>query len=384
MSRHYLRYSSSSRTSTGRSVIFSRVWRVFTCPGVLVGLLMCLFAFACHSEPEPEPSYVSKYVSVIFYGEEEIVCAGSLDYVDRYIERVFAYLGEQVPVDFNIRVHVVGASTYFDDDQFAYFDGEAVYMRSLAMDTRRSIGSLRHEVTHAVVGATWGASASFFVEGLVEGLARSIDLDAEIGAESLPVSGELGRDWRDLDYLVAARFSRYLLVRFGVPQFKEVFQGALGRSETELASLLQSVYGHTIEELEAMYLDENLRCTLQLDVCDVTQVKQVSSSLSISFSSDCGSPYAYGAISESASQFSFQQTIMIESDGIYYLRSKAPFTLTRCGACDVQFVRQFDWGVDAVTELLGGIYNVEIAFGQMSYEDAVLEVARVATDIGSP
>jgi len=343
-----------------------------------LGLGLCA---ACGGAPDPRTIAGDHFSIVVPPDFDGVLCGGSLAHLDRYIERVFEFLGAPIPSDFDVPVYLVPEHPGFVDGRTGYFDGEVVYVRSLSSDFERALGTLRHEVTHAIIKAVWGESVDFLNEGIAEGLSRSMSLVSE-EVESPPILEMLDRDWQDLDYLGAARFTRFLVANFGVEAFRRLFQQAKGATLDELRLLFPKIYTYSIEDLEAAYLDDVRRCTMQLEICDADAAETVGSGWSARYSPRCEDALQYGAVSpDGGSRFSQQWTLEIARAGDYRLRSFAGLVFTRCGACEDQVVDHLSLGTDVVLSLSPGYYTIEILFGSVSDAEFSLELVSVSGDV---
>jgi hypothetical protein len=172
----------------------------------------------------------------------------------------------------------------------------------------------------------------------------------------------------------------------GLTKFEQLFRAAKVRSMDEILGHVRSIYGETFASLEAEYLSGSPRCQYQLDVCDPMAAETVEGSWSVSLAASCRDPDFYGSEPSGAARFATQHTVEIADGGVYRLRIELELVLspggqpalsqvifTRCGGCDVQFVR-FYGGADVEVVLEPGLYTFELLPGGDSVMKLELEV----------
>lgn len=324
---------------------------------------------ACGAETEQ----IEGYADFHFENDAAILCEGTRAHLQTYIERSFEFFETPIPRGFHVPIYVVddapcpSAACYVSSEN-------RVYIEDLVGVGFRVAATLRHEVTHAVIDRVWGESAPFFEEGLAESLTWHLSGSWAKPPPLVPVGDLLDVTAFDLDYTAAARFIRFLIDTRGLEAFKELFQGAGGRSKEEIMDLVGEVYGESFAALEAEFLSGPPRCTFQVDICDLEVAEPVGAAWSHSFAASCDDPEFYGSVGPDSTQIATQRTLEIEVAGTYHLVSDAHLFLARCGGCDVQRVREYRYGVDADIELAAGFYTLEL----VAEGDGVLEVELVA------
>lgn len=340
-------------------------------------LLLLLLSAACTSSPEHDP--LGNYVDIQIKSTSREICAGTVAYLDPYIERTFDFLGAKMPEGFIVPVWVVndppcagGSACYVPSEQ-------AVYLRSLDRSDGRASGVVRHELTHAVIDQVWGRSIPFLEEGLAETLGRTVD--PLPGAGVLAVKDMLDGSADEVDYVAAARFTRFLIDTRGLDRFKRLFQDKTEASQEAVLGRFATVYGEDFERIEAEYLSAGIPCEYQIDLCNPTEAQQVDSSWSASLAASCDDPDFYGTAGENYVLMATQRTIEILVAGKYELRAptqvvissegaplRSRIAMTRCGACEAHLVYLPD---NAVLDLDAGLY----AFEFMPAGDSVLELS---------
>lgn len=319
---------------------------------------------------------IGRFVTVSAVEDPEMVCLGTGLYMDVYIERLFEFFEAAVPADFTVPVNIVTGSACTKLDRIACYDPEtrSVYAESFDSLGYRTLGVLRHEVTHAVVHALWGRSVPFFEEGIAEALSRSIPGSIGPSEGSVSVLGMVDAAAEDVDYMVAARFSRFLIDAHGLARYRQMFQGSpQGSSRGEIVQLFGEVYGKSLTELEAEFSEQS-RCAYQMDVC-AAPIEAVSLSWAASVAVSCEDPFMYGA---SWGSMGRQWTLSISHGGRYRLQASVPVVIERCGACQAQATQGFS--TDVEVDLQPGVYNLEVSFNGGAHDTVQLELLSTLLD----
>ncbi len=334
-------------------------------PAIVASALLASASLGCQADEAPD--HISRYVDIYVISSEATLCAGSLNAIDRYIERAFDFLEESIPAGFSIPVYVGGdlPRTYH-----GFYDSSTGQVLLKDFETsrglRRPLGVLRHELTHAIADEVWGQSSAFFTEGLAEALSRPSAFINDVPPPPAPIERMLVEvDSLEIDYLAAARFVRFLVDRYGVPRFRQVYQNSAGLSLQETKDLLEEVYEQPFALLESSYLEEPTVCRLEVDQCDPEETEIVVGGWSKTYLAACEDPSFIGAASadSSSSGLGTSWTLQIEHSGDYRLRSLAPVTLSRCGSCAVQNSIRTSFGTDMSMFLPAGLYVVEVEHG---------------------
>lgn len=322
--------------------------------------LLLLAALVAACEPA-DAAQSAGYVDLVFEWDVGEPCIGSVGHLDRFVERMFEFLGEE-PGDFQLPVHyATSASCKQDDELGCYAPSER---RAYVFDEAglRPLAVARHELTHAVAYRLWGSSAPFFEEGLAEALTRKEGVNFAWNPRVAPVANALAGS--EVDDENAATFTRYLVGRGGLAAFRRVYQAARGKSQAELVALVEAVYGVPFAELEADYLAGPSECTFQLDLCDAEAAVAVD--LTAPWSHDivasCLSPKFYG-VQSMATQIHVdvkaagRARLRIAHDG----QGTPHVELMRCGDCGVQSVLRARDGQEL--DLEPGLYTFEVYGG---------------------
>ncbi|WAS95393.1 hypothetical protein [Nannocystis punicea] len=297
---------------------------------VLVLLVAC--APPAPDAEEPRPAWVGEHFTIDTTVETEQLCAGSVQSLDRFIERAFAFLGEPVPDDFVALVEVGDISVCSPAAHACYLaDPNTSYLESLA-DFDLPLATLRHELVHAITWEAWGPSVSFFAEGIAAALEGPVLVSAPI-----PVGDQLTLTTGTLDYGAAALFTRFLIDTRGLDAFRRMYQGARSWSEDDIRALFLEVYGESLAELEAEYLASPLGCTYAVDLCEAEGAERVADVWSHSFVVSCDDP-GYVGVRDPSPQVLFtgmwtSMPLRVERAGRYRLRSSGKVELWGCGAC---------------------------------------------------
>ncbi len=336
--------------------------------GLMGVMSLCSVLMGC--EPAPESDAIS--VDFIFDDEDAAICAGSEAHVDLYISRLFDFFEATLPADFRVPVRV-GTNDACTNSSACYKpDEQVVYMTSLEGFGDRTSGTLRHEITHAVIDRIFGKSAPFFNEGLAEAMSRTQAWGLLSDDAALPVGDMLGQEADQIDYTAAAYFVRFLIDTRGLDRFERIFRAAGGPRENDIKALFGDIYGESFESMQAEYLSGAPRCQFMLDMCNPGSEITVDSRFTAVLPISCQNPDFYGS---SAPDFSIgtQITLSIAVGGTYRLRvtyeaysisgevSKGQLWLVHCGDCEEQSVRRVNAFVDNDIELDAGLYALEIA-----------------------
>jgi hypothetical protein len=154
-------------------------------------LLFTTLLIACgDSSSEPAPIWVGEHIEIYSEIETQTLCAGSLLHLDRYVERIVEFLHEELPRDFRVSVWIVEDSPCAPKFPACYSrEDRAVYMDSFGNHADNIFGTIRHEITHAIVHQLWGPTLAFFSEGIAESMANS-DEPTGVPRPAMPL-GEL-------------------------------------------------------------------------------------------------------------------------------------------------------------------------------------------------
>lgn len=334
-------------------------------------LMLATGLCACGAEDRREADAEGEHIAFILDNSARALCQGSVAASDRFIERVFEFLGEEIPAGYQVQVHVVEDAPC--PRSACYLRGDGIYMEQLDVVRIRPSEILRHEIVHAVAYRTWGPAVSFFSEGLAVALSQGAELVPETD-DAVPVRDMLDDKSVDLDYWAAGRFTQFLIASRGIDRFKQVYVRAQTASIAAVQAVIEDVYGESLAAIEAEYLNGAPRCLFQLDVCDLGREEKVGSAWTSTFAASCDDPDFYGSIGDDDTQMATQRTLEVEAAGRYRLASEGHMFLTRCGDCDVQFRREFLSSADVELELDMGTYALEV----VADHDTVVQVSLVA------
>jgi len=243
------------------------------------------------------------------------------------------------------------------------------YVPRLDIDAHRTSGTLRHELTHAVIDRIWGTSTPFFNEGLAEAMSRTQARSAMDIGMPLPVGGMLGENATMIDYTAAAYFTRFLIDTRGLRRFERLFRESRGRAQAEIQTLMAEIYDQTFEALEGEYLAGGPRCLYQLDLCDAEGAVAVDLPYAIVAPVSCNDPDYFGSLSGTDLRIATNRTFALDVGGSYRLRAMfdasegsldSEVWLIRCGDCS----RQAAWellGFGSQLDLDAGLYTFAVS-----------------------
>lgn len=266
--------------------------------GGWVGAACLLLLADCQPTPTPrdqlpEPTQVGEHLR--FYTDEGDggVCAGSLEYMDRYLDEL-------------IQIHDASPDLVADYYWFPSDHGRIDEICSSGTACAFTDGVIvtsiiphEHELVHAVRGEL-GFSQDFLEEGAAEmwgahndrdfDYTRPVELGIELAEESLPIPY----------YGVAGRFSSFVRHEYGLEAFLEIGKLApSGSSPVEVDRAFESVTGMTASVItehydaadwwcgRSIYRDDSISCAIaqQLE-CGLAAE---DGTLSVEFDLDCSS-----------------------------------------------------------------------------------------------
>lgn len=338
--------------------------------------LVCLAALAPGCEPVDEDTRVGEHFDITFEREARRACTGTAEHLDDYIERAFEFFEAEAPQGAWVPISVVEQPPCTRSACYRY-DEHRIYIKNLDELASRPGAVLRHELSHAVVSEVWGQSASFFDEGLAESLSPTSHWGRALG-EDVAVSPYLDAESGDIDYALAARFTRFLIDSRGRERFKRLFQGARDLTGAEIQRLAEEVYGEPFAAIEADFLSGPTRCTFLLDPCDPTRAEPVDQSWSTVFAADCADPDFYGSSSDEDVMMGTRRNLELTVGGRYRIRGNSRMTLVGCGDCEAQRVFDFPFGADAELDLAAGSYALEF----QGHHSSVVEVELTRVEFG--
>lgn len=327
------------------------------------------------------PAPTGRHVDVHVQDEKMVLCAGTVEHLDRFVEQVFVFLDEPVPDDFVVPIELFSAQ-HPCDATGCFLDGKiwARLLETAPWDTPGRL--LRHEVVHAVQARAWGNSVPFFNEGL----AQSLSSLTRSRPGSTAIGDMLDKPAEALDYDEAGRFVRFLVDTRGILRFCELVRGAAGKDAAGLRAWIGDVYAEDFAGIEAEFLSGDPRCHDQLYLCDAADAEQIVDAWSMDLFASCDSPEFYGVSSAQAGLFATRRSLEITQGGRYRVTrtldvdptdpraNAARVTWVRCGTCDQVDVEDRLPG-ESELQLTPGVYALEVI---MPLEGAVtVELVRL-------
>jgi hypothetical protein len=310
---------------------------------------------ACAPEASPDEG---GFIALLLEDTTRTPCIGTVPHLDRYVERVFEFLDVPIPNDFDGRIEISqdvpcqGGACYLPWER-------AIYANSLDDAFRRPSGTLRHELSHAVIDRAWGWSVPFFDEGFAEAMTPNLTWpDSDF--ENKPIGDMLDQDAIDVDYTAAARFIRYLVHTRGIEPFHELFMSIEERTQSSIRARFAEVYGEDFADVEAEYLERARPCTFQLDICDAKAAEPVDDRWEAFVPVACEDPDVFGSAGPDGPIIEAQRTLDVRTAGTYRLRSSSDVVISRCGDCDTQWIRRL-YAADDLLDLEVGLYTLEFS-----------------------
>jgi hypothetical protein len=252
-----------------------------------------------HGSPDDAPAhgpdipvrYHTEYLDIA-PGFTQPICRGSLDDIDRYVKTV----ADLLRIDVHDRITLFW---YNEDAAGALVDDAEVcswcpVCRSCYTGViHTNFRSLHHELVHAIVTPAWGWGDTLFAEGVAMGLDRIGTLLTvyNVMSDERPTeivgSGQHG----------GSHFSRWLIDRYGVEKFSELFGLPLNSasSKAEVLAAVEEVYGLTLEELEAEYFATAPIVYPLPGFCDdLVDVPWNGDRWELQVTTDCNEPHVHG------------------------------------------------------------------------------------------
>ncbi len=297
------------------------------------------------------------------------LCEGTVDHLNTFVEQTFEFLGAPIPPRFYVPI-IVGDEAICSGGSACYSpSSKSIYLKGISHLGLRSLSILRHELIHAIAHQLWGSSIPFFSEGLADAFGR-IDLTGSFNDDTIAES--LDKPANELNYYLAATFTRFLLDTYGVDAYRQIYQRSNGRNNAEIRKILEDVTGLSFLDLLADFMAEPT-CQYQLDVCDAALATPVTSGISWTRAARCADPASYGGTTYSGfTLFGQHEVVEIQTAGRYrvFIEFSAPLVgmdylfsggmLHRCGDCSEQ--QSWHWSMltnSRILDLEPGIYVLE-------------------------
>ncbi|WP_434422861.1 hypothetical protein [Nannocystis pusilla] len=313
------------------------------------------------------PSQVNgSYVEVDIHSDDAEFCGSTIDHLDRFVERVFAFLGEPTPHEFVVPINVFDAET--PCSSLGCYDKGRIWLDVIdTSGAQQPAETLRHELVHAIHDRVWGMSVPFFNEGL----AQSLSAQTNSRPATKPIRDMLDKLPREFDYDAAGRFVRFLIDTRGLPRFRELFQGAPGRDGAGLRAWIGEVYGEPFENIENEYLSGDPRCYYQLHLCNLVDGERIGDEWFMTTPASCHDLQFYGASTSHGELFAMHRPLELVQGGRYLASTHFAFeqsdpdlgtahvALLSCGTCD-QFIAHRLTPNGHEIQLAAGAYTLEI------------------------
>lgn len=345
-------------------------------------LVWLAVAGACAPEPEIPPiAWIGEHLEYAPQDDAPEPCAGTLEYMDRYVARVAEEMGVELrgPVLF---VHDPEVGPCSEDGGGCFEDG-IVYSRNVPHE---------HELVHGVRGQ-YGGSMRFFEEGAAE--AFGDDMPAQVHD---PAGGDLTRglvagsnqrlpvEW----YPEAGRFATFLHEHYG-PEVTTAMLLETDRDSTGgmAVTVLEQTTGLTFEQIlvdysteptctQSQYRYPMVACEQPVDLrarCeDTVELWPIRI--------DCKDPSTLGPRAEGM----FRYLVMeVERAGTYEVTAFdpmdpfQPLEIKECAlGCDSILHQQLDWGFGSPVWLRAGRYTIKLPLHPDHPADVVVKVEGLA------
>lgn len=274
------------------------------------------------------------------------MCAGTLEHMDRFVERLAAEVGIVLPGEPWIDYRWMSRAQMVDEGRcngaYACAGLGTVWAPAIPVD---------HELVHAAI-AHVSLPHSFFIEGLAEAFSLDIVGHAEDywsgpqrpGGDEEDVAApkgvvevlELTRvQLSGRYYPLAGGFSRYLIDRFGMKKFFELYQRSvwsesLRATEATFLDVFGAPLSTVAAEFEAMFTDcGELDYPLKLLECEAPELAWDGARWAGYVPLDCADPESIGRVGS----FEIRRTLTIPADATYRVAVRNPSAWVEIGSC---------------------------------------------------
>jgi hypothetical protein len=241
-----------------------------------------------------EVQYRTKYIDIA-PGFTQPVCRGTLDELDRHVERV----AEQLDITVEDRIQVF----WYNKSAAGAIEGEDAELNTWCAPLNHAGGcykgvvhahfsTLVHELNHAIAAPAWGWSSFFFSEGVAFTFDRSsVDNMIHHTPSSRPRSEVMEAKQPD-----GGHFTRWLIDRHGPAKLRELFEASnLSSSTDEMFAAVEQMYGVPFAELDAEYVATAPTIYPMLGLCEnLVEVPWTGDRWELRLDADCDAPYMFG------------------------------------------------------------------------------------------
>lgn len=325
------------------------------------------------------------------------MCAGTLEHMDRFVERFAAEVGIVLPGEPWIHYNWLTPTRMIDEGRcsgaFACAGLATVWAPAIPVD---------HELVHAAI-AHVSLPHSFFIEGLAEAFSLERigtsatywtpplrdDRDEEEEEEAAPpdVVSVLRATRSQLEgrhYALAGSFTRYLIDRFGMKRMFELYQRSVwGESVRMTETKFEAVFGAPLSAVSADFVVAHADCD-ELDYplktleCEAPELEWDGARWAGYVPLDCADPQAIGRVGN----FEIHRTLTVPADATYRVAvrsSGASIVIGSCGGCERQATASAGlFSSEQIASLPAGRYYVRLGSTADAPIDAGFVVERVA------
>ncbi len=308
---------------------------------------------ACATPPESPALAEGRYITILDatdQAEAARVCAGTLPRHERFVDKLFAFLGEAPPEGFAVTVYLV---TPGEKDArcgatpSACYDAErdAIYVDAEHFD------ALPHELVHAAQQHLGLQSSAMLNEGLATYLGSAPIPPPELEQDPCDM---FGRSRDELDYGSAAYFTGFLFAEFGVERVRALLTAIDGDAAAPARAAFLEQLGESAESLCARYEPGAYACVEPLFYCDDAEATPLpDDGLTVTRALSCEDADVSGL----AQAVQWTRAVTLNA-GAHEFSGERTTRLLACGQCPDRPPVQLEIAADSepTLELPAGVY----------------------------
>lgn len=298
------------------------------------------------------------------------MCAGTLEHMDRFVERFAAEVGLPLTGAPWIDYRWLVAGRFWRQNPCAGSPACAIVRTVYATTIAHE-----HELVHAAA-SDLGLAHPFFLEGLAvafEGAIRDDQADYS-GAEADETARVLavlrdGSIWLPgKHYPLAGAFTRYLIDRFGLRRYFEFYRRTwYADPYSALSRAFKNGFGLRLEQAVADFERTRARCghegyRFKLLECEAPELAWDGQRLARTLRVDCEDAEAVGQAGESVQ---IVRSLVVPADGRYQVEvrgeTRATVAIGSCGGCERRKIAEFEGDTGGTLALPAGRYFVRVA-----------------------
>lgn len=313
----------------------------------------------------PEPSSPVR----LDLAEGFVACNGEQARLDAFTREVFERLGQSVPSDPGLVLHIVDRDEF---EQAGVCSGNASIAGCAAEGEAWSTGSGGadfHELAHVILLELAPPAIAALGEGIAEALGTSQPYWPE-STPRLPLAGYATKPTSELDSgerVAAALYTTFLLDEFGPQAYLDLYRSLpRGSSLEAVDARMREHLGASLEELDARFADPaEARCMTALAYCGDVHGPVLAPPFELEQSLACDEAGVLGYTAEDGSRQPFRRwQVEIPRDGSYWVEAEgAVISVLRCGSCEERELFAFNGSAlmeGRSIELEAGLHTLEV------------------------